>query len=42
MCTDRAGALTTDFFVNLTDMANAWVPTGRTLYEVRDRFDLRA
>ena len=28
--TDRVGALTTDFFVNLTDMANEWVPTGRT------------
>jgi len=27
--TDREGALTNDFFVNLTDMANAWVPTGR-------------
>jgi catalase-peroxidase len=25
-----AGALTTDFFVNLTDMAYKWVPTGRT------------
>ncbi|BBF91972.1 catalase/peroxidase HPI [Blastochloris tepida] len=35
--TDREGALTTDFFVNLTDMANAWVPTGPKLYEIRDR-----
>ncbi|MBR9764471.1 MAG: catalase/peroxidase HPI [Rhodobacteraceae bacterium] len=35
--TDRAGALTTDFFVNLTDMANSWVPTGNGLYEIRDR-----
>ncbi|SOD90265.1 catalase/peroxidase HPI [Caenispirillum bisanense] len=35
--TDRPGALTTDFFVTLTDMANTWVPTGRNLYEVRDR-----
>jgi catalase-peroxidase len=35
--TDREGALTTDFFVNLTDMAYKWVPTGRNLYEIRDR-----
>ena len=35
--TDRVGELTTDFFVNLTDMANTWVPTGRNSYEVRDR-----
>jgi catalase-peroxidase len=35
--TDRAGALTTDFFVNLTDMANRWQPAGSNLYEIRDR-----
>ena len=35
--TDHEGALTTDFFVNLTDMANSWHPTGRTTYEIRDR-----
>ncbi|WP_145912076.1 catalase/peroxidase HPI [Blastochloris viridis] len=35
--TDREGALTTDFFVNLTDMANQWVPTGPNLYEIQDR-----
>ncbi len=35
--TDRQGALTTDFFVNLTDMANKWVPAGGGLYEIRDR-----
>ncbi|MDO5641314.1 MAG: catalase/peroxidase HPI [Paracoccus sp. (in: a-proteobacteria)] len=35
--TDRAGALTTDFFVNLTDMAWKWVPVGGGLYELRDR-----
>ena len=35
--TDRVGELTTDFFVNLTDMANTWVPTGGNSYEVRDR-----
>ena len=35
--TDREGALTNDFFVNLTDMANKWTPTGNGLYEIRDR-----
>ena len=35
--TDREGVLTTDFFVNLTDMNNVWTPTGRNLYEIRDR-----
>jgi catalase-peroxidase len=35
--TDREGALTNDFFVNLTDMNNAWKPTGGDLYEIRDR-----
>ncbi|HSM40730.1 MAG TPA: catalase/peroxidase HPI, partial [Afifellaceae bacterium] len=35
--TDREGALTTDFFVNLTDMANAWKPVGNGIYEIRDR-----
>ena len=35
--TGRPGALTNDFFVNLTDMANTWVPKARNLYEVRDR-----
>jgi len=35
--TDRVGALTTDFFVNLTDMGNTWVPAGDGLYEIRDR-----
>jgi catalase-peroxidase len=35
--TDREGLLTNDFFVNLTDMANTWKPTGRNLYEIRDR-----
>ena len=34
--TDREGALTTDFFVNLTDMAYKWVPKGET-YEIQDR-----
>ena len=35
--TDREGALTTDFFVNLTDMAYKWVPVDDGLYEIRDR-----
>jgi len=35
--TDRVGVLTNDFFVNLTDMANTWQPTGRNSYEIRDR-----
>ena len=35
--TDREGQLTNDFFVNLTDMAYKWVPTGNNLYEIRDR-----
>jgi catalase-peroxidase len=35
--TDRAGALTNDFFVNLTDMSYAWKPTSKGLYDIRDR-----
>ncbi len=35
--TDRIGALTNDFFVNLTDMGFTWEPTGTNLYEIRDR-----
>ncbi|ABL70584.1 catalase/peroxidase HPI [Paracoccus denitrificans] len=35
--TQRKGALTNDFFVTLTDMANNWVPVGNNLYEIRDR-----
>ncbi|MFN3578271.1 MAG: peroxidase family protein, partial [Tabrizicola sp.] len=35
--TDRVGALTNDFFVNLTDMAWKWVPKGTNLYELQDR-----
>ncbi|MFN3935745.1 MAG: catalase/peroxidase HPI, partial [Parvibaculum sp.] len=35
--TDRVGALTTDFFVNLTDMAYKWVPKGKNLYDIVDR-----
>ena len=35
--TDREGALTTDFFVNLTDMANSWHPAEAGVYDIRDR-----
>jgi catalase-peroxidase len=35
--TDRVGALTNDFFVNLTDMAYIWKPAGNNLYEIRGR-----
>ena len=35
--TNNEGALTNDFFVNLTDMAYVWEPTGKGLYNIRDR-----
>ncbi len=35
--TARPGALTTDFFTTLTDMANKWVPKGANLYDITDR-----
>jgi catalase-peroxidase len=35
--TDKVGALTNDFFVNLTDMAYKWTPVGENLYEIQDR-----
>jgi catalase-peroxidase len=35
--TDRAGVLTNDFFVNLTDMAYTWEPVDGNLYDIRDR-----
>ncbi|HEV2554567.1 MAG TPA: catalase/peroxidase HPI [Bosea sp. (in: a-proteobacteria)] len=34
---DRSGALTTDFFVGLTDMAYRWEPVGKNLYHLVDR-----
>ncbi|MGJ8582299.1 MAG: peroxidase family protein, partial [Psychromonas sp.] len=34
--TDNEGALTNDFFVNLTDMSYSWVATGRNSYEIQD------
>ena len=35
--TDKVGALTNDFFVNLTDMAYIWEPAGENLYNLRNR-----
>lgn len=35
--TDRMGVLSTDFFVNLTDMNYTWNPVGKNLYEIRER-----
>jgi catalase-peroxidase len=35
--TDRVGTLTNDFFVNLTDMAYTWKPTGKNSYDICDR-----
>jgi catalase-peroxidase len=35
--TEKEGALTNDFFVNLTDMRYTWKPSGNNLYEIRDR-----
>jgi catalase-peroxidase len=35
--TDKVGALTTDFFVNLTDMSYTWKPTGRNSYDIIHR-----
>ncbi|MBB3908159.1 catalase/peroxidase HPI [Anoxybacillus rupiensis] len=35
--THRVGVLTNDFFVNLVDMNNKWVPVEGGIYEIRDR-----
>lgn len=35
--TAREGALTNDYFINLTDMAYSWIPTANGLYDIRDR-----
>ncbi|WP_337840560.1 catalase/peroxidase HPI [Rheinheimera sp.] len=35
--TDRVGVLSNDFFVNLTDMAFSWKPTGKNSYQVVER-----
>ncbi len=35
--TNQVGALTNDFFVNLTDMNNTWTPANDGTYEIRDR-----
>jgi catalase-peroxidase len=35
--TNNVGALTNDFFVNLTDMAYKWKPVGNNVYNIIDR-----
>ncbi len=35
--TDRVGILSTDYFVNLTDMNYTWKPTGQNSYAIADR-----
>jgi catalase-peroxidase len=35
--TDNVGALSTDFFVNLTDISFVWEPAGKNLYNLRNR-----
>jgi catalase-peroxidase len=35
--TKNIGTLSTDFFVNLTDMKYVWEPAGENLYNIRDR-----
>ena len=35
--TDKVGALTNDFFINLTDMKYTWKPTGKNSYDIIER-----
>ena len=35
--TDREGVLSNDFFLNLTDLAYSWKPTGRNSYDIVER-----
>ena len=35
--TENVGALSNDFFTNLTDMTYVWEPAGKNLYNMRDR-----
>ena len=35
--TENEGVLSTDFFVNLTDMNYSWKPTGRNSYDIAER-----
>jgi catalase-peroxidase len=35
--TDKIGALTNDFFINLTDMKYSWKPTGKNSYDIIER-----
>ena len=35
--TERVGALTNDFFINLVDMKYKWSPTGKNSYDIIER-----
>jgi len=35
--TDRVGTLSNDFFTNILDMSTEWKPSGKGVYEGRDR-----
>ena len=35
--TNKVGTLSTDFFVNLTDIKYNWVPINKNLYDIIDR-----
>ena len=35
--TNKVGALTNDFFINLLDMKYTWKPTGKNSYDLVDR-----
>lgn len=35
--TENPGVLSNDFFVNITDMNNKWIPTGKDRYHIIDR-----
>jgi catalase-peroxidase len=35
--TEKVGALTNDFFLNLVDMKYIWKPTGKNSYDIIDR-----
>ena len=37
MFTNKVGALTNDFFINLLDMKYSWKPTGKNSYDLIDR-----
>ena len=37
MFTEKVGALTNDFFLNLVDMKYIWKPTGKNSYDIIER-----